>query len=89
MKDKKANGKRAQKELNIIQAIELAIAHELMPAGVIWPWSGWKTSELQRLLREIAGGGGRPRSDPQEPPGSGEEKHLLRDTISPLRQPEM
>jgi adenylate cyclase len=80
----------AKPELNIIQAIELAIAHEL-EARKSYLALAEETDdpELKRLLREIA----------QEEAGHEvslrsrlrlyQEKHLLRDTISRYVSPEM
>ena len=66
---KTANGKRPKQELNIIQAIELAISHELEARKSYVALANESDDpELKRLLREIAAEEAGHEATLQEPP---------------------
>jgi len=77
-------------ELNILQAIELAISHEL-EARKAYLALAQETDdeELKRLLREIAAEEAGHEASLRSRLRLYEEKHLLRDTISRYVSPEM
>ncbi len=77
-------------ELNILQAIELAISHEL-EARKAYLALAQETDdeELKRLLREIAAEEAGHETSLRSRLRLYEEKHLLRDTISRYVSPEM
>jgi adenylate cyclase len=77
-------------ELNIIQAIELAISHELEARKSYLALSQESEDpELQRLLREIAAEEAGHEATLRSRLRLYQEKHLLRDTISRYVSPEM
>ncbi len=77
-------------ELNIIQAIELAISHELEARKSYLALAQESDDpELQRLLREIAAEEAGHEATLRSRLRLYEEKHLLRDTISRYVSPEM
>ena len=77
-------------ELNIIQAIELAISHELDARKSYLALAQESDDpELQRLLREIAAEEAGHEATLRSRLRLYEEKHLLRDTISRYVSPEM
>jgi adenylate cyclase len=77
-------------ELNIIQAIELAISHELEARkSYVALANESDDSELKRLLREIAAEEAGHEATLRSRLRLYEEKHLLRDTISRYVSPEM
>ncbi len=77
-------------ELNIIQAIELAIAHELDARRSYLALANESDDpELKRLLREIAAEEAGHEATLRSRLRLYEEKHLLRDTISRYVSPEM
>ena len=85
---KEPSGKKG--ELNIIQAIELAIAHELDARRSYLALAQESDDpELQRLLREIAAEEAGHEATLRSRLRLYEEKHLLRDTISRYVSPEM
>ncbi|MFH1595382.1 MAG: adenylate/guanylate cyclase domain-containing protein [Pseudomonadota bacterium] len=81
---------REKAELNILQAIELAISHEL-EARKAYLALAQETDdeELKRLLREIAAEEAGHETSLRSRLRLYEEKHLLRDTISRYVSPEM
>ena len=86
-KQKTANGKQ---DLNIIQAIELAISHELEARKSYQALAQESEDpELQRLLREIASEEAHHEAVLRSRLRLYQEKHLLRDTISRYVSPEM
>ncbi|HEY9072644.1 MAG TPA: adenylate/guanylate cyclase domain-containing protein [Desulfobaccales bacterium] len=86
-KPKTANGKQ---ELNIIQAIELAISHELEARkSYVALAQESDDPELKRLLREIAAEEASHEATLRSRLRLYEEKHLLRDTIGRYVSPEM
>jgi adenylate cyclase len=77
-------------ELNIIQAIELAIAHELEARkSYLALAEEADDAELQRLLREIAQEEAGHEASLRSRLRLYQQKHLLRDTISRYVSPEM
>jgi adenylate cyclase len=96
MKPKKpASGQRAREaqekpELSILQAIELAIAHEL-EARRSYLALAQETDdpELKNLLREIAGEEAHHEATLRSRLRLYEEKHMLRDTVSRYVSPEV
>jgi adenylate cyclase len=81
---------QAKPELNIIQAIELAISHELEARkSYIALAQESEDPELQRLLREIAAEEAGHEATLRSRLRLYQEKHLLRDTISRYVSPEM
>jgi len=80
----------AKPELNIIQAIELAIAHELEARkSYLALAQETEDPELKRLLQEIASEEAGHEASLRSRLRLYEEKHLLRDTISRYVSPEM
>jgi len=77
-------------ELNILQAIELAISHELEARKAYLALAqDTEDEELKRLLREIAAEEAGHETSLRSRLRLYEEKHLLRDTISRYVSPEM
>jgi len=77
-------------ELNILQAIELAISHELEARKAYLALAqDTEDEELKRLLREIAAEEAGHEASLRSRLRLYEEKHLLRDTISRYVSPEM
>ena len=77
-------------ELNILQAIELAISHELEARKAYLALAqDTEDEELKRLLREIAAEEAGHEVSLRSRLRLYEEKHLLRDTISRYVSPEM
>jgi adenylate cyclase len=80
----------AKAELNILQAIELAISHELEARKAYLALAQeTEDEELKRLLREIAAEEAGHEASLRSRLRLYEEKHLLRDTISRYVSPEM
>jgi adenylate cyclase len=91
---KTANGERepenAKPELSIVQAIELAISHELEARRSYLSLAReTDDQELQHLLREIAQEEAHHEATLRSRLRLYQEKHLLRDTISRYVSPEM
>jgi len=79
-----------KRELNILQAIELAISHELEARKAYLALAQeTEDEELKRLLREIAAEEAGHEASLRSRLRLYEEKHLLRDTISRYVSPEM
>jgi adenylate cyclase len=90
MEDEKPPTANDKPELNIIQAIELAIAHELdARRSYLDLASESDDPELKRLLREIAAEEAGHEATLRSRLRLYQEKHLLRDTISRYVSPEM
>jgi adenylate cyclase len=90
MEDSKPKQETDKPELNIIQAIELAISHELEARKSYLALSQEADDpELQRLLREIAAEEAGHEATLRSRLRLYQEKHLLRDTISRYVSPEM
>lgn len=90
MEDEKPKRETDKPELNIIQAIELAISHELEARKSYLALSQDSDDpELQRLLREIAAEEAGHEATLRSRLRLYQEKHLLRDTISRYVSPEM
>ncbi len=90
MEDDKPEAANDKPELNIIQAIELAIAHELDARRSYLALANESDDqELKRLLREIAAEEAGHEATLRSRLRLYEEKHLLRDTISRYVSPEM
>jgi adenylate cyclase len=90
MEDSKPKTETDKPELNIIQAIELAISHELEARKSYLTLSQeTEDPELQRLLREIAAEEAGHEATLRSRLRLYQEKHLLRDTISRYVSPEM
>jgi adenylate cyclase len=80
----------AKMEMNILQAIELAISHELEARKAYLALAQeTEDPELKRLLREIAAEEAGHEATLRSRLRLYEEKHLLRDTISRYVSPEM
>jgi adenylate cyclase len=90
MKKEKSAPADDKPELNIIQAIELAISHELDARKSYLALANESDDpELKRLLREIAAEEAGHEATLRSRLRLYEEKHLLRDTISRYVSPEM
>ncbi len=90
MEEDKPEAASDKPELNIIQAIELAIAHELDARRSYLALANESDDpELKRLLREIAAEEAGHEATLRSRLRLYEEKHLLRDTISRYVSPEM
>ncbi len=91
MEDEKTQTPPTEKpELNIIQAIELAISHELEARkSYLSLASASDDPELKRLLKEIAAEEATHEAALRSRLRLYEEKHLLRDTIARYVSPEM
>ena len=90
MAGRKKKTKNGKQDLSIIQAIELAIAHELEARKSYQALAQESDDpELQRLLREIASEEAHHEATLRSRLRLYEEKHLLRDTISRYVSPEM
>lgn len=90
MDDRKQKTENGKKDLNIIQAIELAISHELEARKSYQALAQESEDpELQRLLREIASEEAHHEAVLRSRLRLYQEKHLLRDTISRYVSPEM
>jgi adenylate cyclase len=90
MEDRKQKTENEKPELNIIQAIELAISHELDARRSYLALANESDDpELKRLLREIAAEEAGHEATLRSRLRLYEEKHLLRDTISRYVSPEM
>lgn len=90
MEDDKQKTTNDKPELNIIQAIELAISHELDARKSYLALANESDDpELKRLLREIAAEEAGHEATLRSRLRLYEEKHLLRDTISRYVSPEM
>jgi adenylate cyclase len=90
MEDEKLKTETEKPELNIIQAIELAISHELEARkGYLALAQESDDPELQRLLREIASEEAGHEASLRSRLRLYQEKLLLRDTISRYVSPEM
>jgi adenylate cyclase len=90
MKKRKLKTEDEKPELNIIQAIELAISHELEARrSYLALASKSEEPELKRLLREIAAEEAGHEATLRSRLRLYEEKHLLRDTIARYVSPEM
>lgn len=90
MEDDKQEAANEKPELNIIQAIELAISHELDARRSYLALANESDDpELKRLLREIAAEEAGHEATLRSRLRLYEEKHLLRDTISRYVSPEM
>ncbi|MCL4504377.1 MAG: hypothetical protein M1438_21340 [Deltaproteobacteria bacterium] len=90
MEDGKRKTENEKPELNIIQAIELAISHELEARKSYLDLASESDDpELKRLLREIAAEEASHEATLRSRLRLYQEKHLLRDTISRYVSPEM
>ncbi|MGA7561634.1 MAG: adenylate/guanylate cyclase domain-containing protein [Desulfobaccales bacterium] len=90
MAGRKKKTESGKPDLSIIQAIELAIAHELEARKSYQALAQESDDpELQRLLREIASEEAHHEATLRSRLRLYEEKHLLRDTISRYVSPEM
>ena len=90
MEDDKQKTTNDKPELNIIQAIELAISHELDARKSYLALANESDDpELKRLLREIAAEEAGHEATLRSRLRLYEQKHLLRDTISRYVSPEM
>ncbi len=90
MEDDKPAAANDSPELNIIQAIELAISHELDARRSYLALANESDDpELKRLLREIAAEEAGHEATLRSRLRLYEQKHLLRDTISRYVSPEM
>ena len=90
MKKRKSKTEDEKPELNIIQAIELAISHELEARRSYLDLASKSDEpELKRLLREIAAEEAGHEATLRSRLRLYEEKHLLRDTIARYVSPEM
>ena len=90
MADEKPETADDKPELNIIQAIELAIAHEMDARRSYLALANESDDpELKRLLREIAAEEAGHEATLRSRLRLYEQKHLLRDTISRYVSPEM
>ena len=90
MEDEKPKTDDDKPELNIIQAIELAISHELDARRSYLALANESDDpELKRLLREIAAEEAGHEATLRSRLRLYEQKHLLRDTISRYVSPEM
>ena len=90
MEDEKRKTADDKQELNIIQAIELAISHELEARrSYLALANDSDDAELKRLLREIAAEEAGHEATLRSRLRLYEQKHLLRDTISRYVSPEM
>ena len=90
MEDDKPETANDKPELNIIQAIELAISHELDARRSYLALANESDDpELKRLLREIAAEEAGHEATLRSRLRLYEQKHLLRDTISRYVSPEM
>ena len=90
MEDDKPEAANDKPELNIIQAIELAISHELDARRSYLALANESDDpELKRLLREIAAEEAGHEATLRSRLRLYEQKHLLRDTISRYVSPEM
>lgn len=90
MADEKRKTENETPELNIVQAIELAISHELDARRSYLALANESDDpELKRLLREIAAEEAGHEATLRSRLRLYQEKHLLRDTISRYVSPEM
>jgi len=90
MADEKSKTENGKPEINIIQAIELAISHELDARRSYLALANESDDpELKRLLREIAAEEAGHEATLRSRLRLYQEKHLLRDTISRYVSPEM
>ena len=90
MKKRKSQTEDEKPELSIIQAIELAISHELEARRSYLDLAGKSDEpELKRLLQEIAAEEAGHEATLRSRLRLYEEKHLLRDTIARYVSPEM
>ena len=90
MEDEKQKTENGKQELNIIQAIELAISHQLEARKSYLALAQESDDEeLKRLLKEIAAEEAGHEATLRSRLRLYEQKHLLRDTIARYVSPEM